>query len=128
MTEPTVVASSAATSPSTWNGDVLTELLGLQSVRAVLFTNGKGHALHVTRRRPAPPELAKLVDLAHAALVQTGNALQLGRIEVSASVYHAGVLLLAGSGAVRVAVLADPGANLGALLNQVRRVLRKEEP
>jgi len=127
MTEPTAVASSAATSPSTWNGDVLTELLGLQSVRAVLFTNGKGRTLHVSRRRPTPPELAKLVDLAHAALVQTGNALQLGRIEVSASVYQAGVLVLAGSDAVRVAVLADPGANLGALLNQVRRVLRKEE-
>lgn len=101
--------------------------MALQYVRAVVVTNGQGRALHVNRRRSTPPGLAKLADLASAALLQAGAALQLGRLEVNAAVYQEGVLLLAGAGALRVAVLADAGANLGTLLNQVRRVFRKEE-
>jgi hypothetical protein len=96
-------------------------------VRAVLFTNGKGRALHVDGRDGHSPGLAKLADVAHAALARTGAALQLGRVEVSACIYKEGALLLAGSGKIRVAVLADAGANLGTLLNQVRRIFGKEE-
>jgi hypothetical protein len=127
MTQSTQPASDATRSPVTWNDEILRELLALQYVRAVAFTNGRGRALQVNEKRATPSGLAKLADLARAALTQAGDALQLGRVEVNACIYQEGVVLLAGTGAVRVAVLADAGANLGTLLNQVRRLFRQEE-
>ncbi|RYZ02659.1 MAG: hypothetical protein EOO73_30840 [Myxococcales bacterium] len=127
MSQSTPLASAQALPAPTWNDEILRELLALQYVRAVAFTNGNGRALHVHRRRSTPAGLVKIADVALAALAQAGKSLQLGRLEVSASVYQEGVLVLTSAGAVRVAVLADAGANLGTLLNQVRRLLRKEE-
>lgn len=127
MIQSTPLASASTPSASTWNDDILRELLALQYVRAVVFTNGSGRALHVNRRRSTPPGLAKVADVALAALSQAGTALQLGRLEVNACVYQEGVVVLTSAGPVRVAVLADAGANLGTLLNQVRRLFRKEE-
>lgn len=127
MTQSIPLASSATVPSSAWNDEILRELLALQYVRAVVFTNGRGRALHVNRLRSTPPGLARVADLALASLAQAGSALQLGKLEVNACVYQEGVVLLAGTGALRVAVLADAGANLGTLLNQVRRLFRKEE-
>jgi hypothetical protein len=127
MTQSTPLASAPNLPTSTWNDDILRELLALQYVRAVVFTNGVGRVLHLNRRRATPPGLAKAADIALAALAQAGTALQLGRLEVNACVYQEGVVVLTSAGAVRVAVLADAGANLGTMLNQVRRLFRKEE-
>ncbi len=127
-TTASTATAAAATSSVTWEGEVLTELLALQYVRAVVFTNGRGHTLRLNRRATIPEGLAKSADLALAALNQTGVALQLGRLDVSACVYQDGVVILSGSGALRVAVLAEAGANLGTLLNHVRRIFRQEAP
>lgn len=106
---------------------MLKEVLALPYVRAVVFTNGRGRALHVNRRRTTPEALAKVADVALAALSQAGAALQLGRLDVSACVYEEGVVVLSGAGSLRVAVLAEAGANLGTLLNQMRRIFRSED-
>lgn len=127
-TASTATTASAPTSSVTWEAEVLNELLALQYVRAVVFTNGKGRTLRLNRRAAIPEGLAKSADLALAALTQTGAALQLGRLDVSACVYQDGVVILSGSGALRVAVLAEAGANLGTLLNHVRRIFRQETP
>ena len=74
-----------------------------------------------------PDGLAKIADLALAQLTQTGASLELGKLEVSACVYEHGMMLLAGSGSLRVAVLADNGANLGSLLNNVKRIFRERQ-
>jgi hypothetical protein len=126
MSQSTNLARSAADAPS-WNEEVLSELSSLPYVRAVVFTDGRGGTLRVNRRRETVKGLAKLADLANAALTQAGASLELGSLEVGACVYEEGSLVLAGCGGVRVAVIADAGANLGALLNHVRRILRKEE-
>lgn len=127
MTQATPLATATTPALAGWNEEILGELLTLHYVRAVVFTNGSGRAIQVNQRRAAPPQLAKVADLALAALTQTGSALQVGRLEVSANVYEEGVVVLAGAGALRVAVLTDSGANLGTLLNQVRRLFRQEE-
>jgi predicted regulator of Ras-like GTPase activity (Roadblock/LC7/MglB family) len=124
---PSPPLHSANPNSELWSENILSDLLALQYVRAVALTNGKGRALQLNHRRAAPATLAKMADLALAALTQAGSALNIGEVEVNACVYQDGVLLLAGGGPVRAAVLADAGANLGTLLNQVRRIFRKEE-
>lgn len=127
MTQTTPLVSAPTLPASAWNDDILRELLALQYVRAVVFTNGSGRALHVNRRRSTPAELAKVADLALGALERAGTALQLGRLEVNACVYQEGVVVSTSAGSMRAVVLADAGANLGTLLNQVRRLFRREE-
>ncbi len=116
------MAPAVEPDPALWDEEVLADLLATSYVRAVVFTNGQGRTLRMNRRATAPDALAKVADLALAALTQTGVALKLGRVEVSACVYEDGVVLLSGSQSVRVAVLADGGANLGTLLNHLRRI------
>lgn len=113
-------------SSTVWDEHVLSDLLALSYVRAVVFTNGKGRALHASHRVASIEGLAKIADLAQAALAQAGVALKLGQLEVSANIYEDGVVLLAGVGETRCAVLADAGANLGTLLNHARRLFRED--
>ncbi len=120
------IAGAVPSPPLTWDEEVLNELLALQYVRAVVFTDGKGRTLRMNGRA-TPDGLAKVADLALAALSQMGVALQLGRVDVSTCVYQDGVVILAGAGKLRVAVLTTAGANLGTLLNHMRRIFRPEE-
>ena len=127
MAQIASISRSVAAPSVAWDEEVVNELLALNYVRAVAFTSGQGRALRVNRRATVPDTLAKIADLALAALTQAGAALDLGKLEVSACVYESGVMLLAGSGGVRVVVLADNGANLGSLLNNVRRIFRERQ-
>lgn len=128
MSQAAFAMSAVTTSSTIWDDDVLSDLLALPYVRGVVFTNGKGRAVHASHRLAAVDGLAKIGDLAILALAQAGSALKLGTLEVSACVYEDGVVLLAGTGQTRCAVLADAGANLGTLLNHARRLFREQAP
>lgn len=125
MAQIATIPRSVAATNGGWDEEVVSDLLALNYVRAVVFTNGQGRALRLNRRATVPDALAKVADLALAALAQTGAALDLGKLEVSACVYEHGIVLLAGSSSLRVAILADNGANLGSLLNNVKRIFRE---
>jgi len=122
------IAVRAVKSSVSWNDEVLKDLLALSYVRGVIFTNGKGRVIHANYEAAMVDGFAKIADLALAALGQTGVALKVGPLEVSACLYEQGVVLLSHGSAIRCAVLADAGANLGALLNHVRRLIREEAP
>jgi predicted regulator of Ras-like GTPase activity (Roadblock/LC7/MglB family) len=120
--------SAVKTASTIWDEDVLSDLLALPYVRGVVFTNGKGRAVHASHKLTSVDGLAKIGDLAQAALAQAGAALKLGALEVSACVYEDGVVLFSGVGETRCAVLADAGANLGTLLNHARRLFPEGAP
>jgi len=127
LTESRTAANTTSTTLTTWDEDVVNELIALPYVRAVVFTDGKGRTLRSNRRTTTPDDLARVADLALAAISRMGAALQLGRSEVNACVYQDGVLILSGSGKLQVAVLATAAANLGTLLNHTRRIFRQEQ-
>lgn len=127
MAQIATISRSVSAPNAAWDEEVVSDLLALTYVRAVVFTNGQGRTLRLNRRATVPDGLAKIADLALAQLTQTGAALELGKLEVSACVYENGIMLLAGSSSLRVAVLADNGANLGSLLNNVKRIFRERQ-
>jgi predicted regulator of Ras-like GTPase activity (Roadblock/LC7/MglB family) len=105
--------------------ELLDELASLPYVKAVLITDEQ-RLLNVILGPTSPAPLTVSAALARGALERLGSALTLGSLQVSASVFDAGVVVLSCVGALGVAVLADAGANLGSLLNYLRRVHRSE--
>lgn len=119
-------AGSSAESPALWNDGVLAALCALSAVRVVVFTNQQGLVIHTVGRAPLADKLGKVIDVAAGALSKTGERLELGQLRIGVSIYDQGVIVLARSAKLNVGVIAEAEANLGALLNHVRRIFVQE--
>jgi predicted regulator of Ras-like GTPase activity (Roadblock/LC7/MglB family) len=111
-----------------WDEKVLTDLTELAYTRAVVFTDGIGRVLHRATRSDMPTRVGEIVDIASGGLFQMGSQLGLGSPSVCVCTFQSGVVILARSEAARVAVLADENANLGQLLNHVRKLFPQVSP
>lgn len=129
--EALAVDGADETGPSTnlrsatpWDPQVLMDMLSLDYVLAVVFTDGNGLVLHSQVRADVPYQIGDITDIAIGALSRAGDALEIGPLGIAACLYRGGILVAARSNVTNVAVLAKANANLGQLLNQVRRIFR----
>ena len=114
-------------STGSWDAKVVGDLMSLGYTRAIVFTDCRGQVRHAVARSSAPEDIAEVADIALSMLARAGSALKLGALAVSACMYQEGTLILARSGKNQVAVLAEEHANLGQLLNHVRRIFNEEQ-
>jgi predicted regulator of Ras-like GTPase activity (Roadblock/LC7/MglB family) len=104
------------------------DIANAHSTHAVLSTDGLGRAVECTGQfKGDPGRVAASLDIASAALQALGPAISLGQLQDAVLTFTDGVIVLGTlDGRSMFAVVAQPGTNVGLLLNQVRRVVSDE--
>jgi len=104
-------------------------LLDSRDTIAVLRTDGHGNVIRIHGpTRDAAVDLAEAIDIAIAAIARLAeNRDELGRFQTAVLLYDKGTVFCGqfASGEA-IALLASSNANLGLLLNQVRRLISEE--
>ncbi len=103
-----------------WSRRALRDLLSVPRVKGVLVSDGAGNCIESEGR--SLDTNAVVVDILIGAVVRATTDLGIGGPQLMATLCKEGVLVVGCGPAVRVAVLADNEANLGSLLNHVRRI------
>lgn len=106
-----------------WDPSVIADLLHIETVWAVLVTNGSGEQLFHQQRKDGPRASARVLDVLTATLARSGTHLGLGDPRFSVMMFAEGLIVARHGGSEQSAfVFASPDANLGQLLAHVRRV------
>jgi hypothetical protein len=119
--------AAQALAPLDWDPDAVDALARADNVWIVQVTDGRGHSVRQVCRREGyegASEVSASLDVALHAVATCGERLHFGELELSAQIFSGGLLVAArGPSGAAVSALASPHANLGQLLNHLRRIL-----
>jgi len=106
-----------------WDATEFDALAAVDYVWFVEVTDGRGHSLRRSGRREATAAASVAIDTAMHAMSQCGAHLQIGDLGVSAQIFSGGLLVTSRfQNSATLVALASPQANLGQVLNHVRRI------
>jgi predicted regulator of Ras-like GTPase activity (Roadblock/LC7/MglB family) len=115
------------TSTVPWDPRVLSEILATGYTEAVVVIDQHGQVIQRYFERELPSSLGELSELALATQSRFGDHFSLGSLRMSATVHDQGILVCGRGNEHHVLLLASKLANLGQLLNFVRRFFRARD-
>jgi hypothetical protein len=104
-----------------WDPRVLSEILATGHTQALVVIDHQGRVVQRYLARELTSSLVELSELVLAAQLRFGQHLSLGQPRLSMTVHERGVLVCGTSREHHVLLLASELANLGQLVNFVRR-------